>query len=191
MRWLAHVYLRLRRWRIDGELPPEPKFVAIGAPHTSNWDFVVFLGVIHRFRLPARYLGKHTLFRWPFGGLMRRLGGIPVRRDRPGSLAEDVAAEFRAARTMVLMMAPEGTRDATTSWKSGFYRIGLAAQVPIVPVAIDLAGRRVAIGPAIALTGNVGADMDRIRTIYATLDPEHPVTATIRLAEETLGNDGA
>ena len=96
MRWLAYVTLRVRGFAFEGRVPEAAKFVVVGAPHTSNWDFLVFLAALHHFRIRARYLGKHTLFRWPFGGLMRRLGGIPVRRDRPGSIARDVANGSRS-----------------------------------------------------------------------------------------------
>jgi len=185
MRWLAHLYLRIRGWQFVGSPPADPKFVAVGAPHTSNWDFVVFLGVIHHFRIAARYLGKHTLFRRPFGGLMRRLGGIPVDRAQPGNLARDVAAECAAADRFALVMAPEGTRSATPMWKSGFYRIALAARVPVVPAYIDLPNRRAGIGEPIWMTGDAAVDMDRIRAFYDTsLDVPPPGLGPIRIREE-------
>ncbi len=192
MHRLAHLYLRLRGWRFDGTLPPQRKFVVVGAPHTSNWDFVVFLGTLHHFGIRARFLGKHSLFRWPFGGLMRRLGGIPVRRDKPGALARDVAAAFDDTDTLVVVIAPAGTRGTTTAWKSGFYRIAKAADVPVVPAFVDLGGRRAAIGPAITMIGEPTADMDRIRAFFAAegMTDERGLPS-VRIREEDAPHDDA
>ena len=166
-------------------MPAAAKFVVVGAPHTSNWDFVVFLGALHHFRLRVTFLGKHTLFRWPLGILMRRLGGIPVRRHDPGTLADDVAAAFADVESMALVMAPEGTRSETAMWKSGFYRIALKAQVPVVPAVLDLPGRRAVIGPPIMLSGVARADMDQIREFYAeAFSDAQAVLESIRIGEE-------
>ena len=110
MRRLAFLYLRLRGWRIEGRRPAEPKFIAVAAPHTSNWDFVVFLGVLHYFAVRARYLGHAGLFRTPFGWFMRRLGGIPVPQGQPRAVYAEVMRKFEEATEMVLVLAPEGTR---------------------------------------------------------------------------------
>ncbi len=187
MRWLAYVTLRVRGFTFEGRVPEAAKFVVVGAPHTSNWDFLVFLAALHHFRIRARYLGKHTLFRWPFGGLMRRLGGIPVRRDRPGSIARDVANEFDETDRMALVLAPEGTRQETTAWKSGFYRIALAADVPIVPAFVDLPNRRIVLGPPLALTGSPGDDMDRVRAFYEEAGASDERVRTISIHEEDAG----
>ena len=192
MRWLAHWYMRLRRWRFEGAAPPDAKIVIVGAPHTSNWDFVVFLATMRHFGLSARFLGKAAMFRWPFGRLMRRLGGISVSRDTPGTIAHDVAIEFTNTPAMALVMAPEGTRGRTEVWKSGFYRIALAAGVPVVGAAIDLEQRRVELGPAIHLTGDAPRDMDAIRAFFdRALDPHPDDMGPIRIREELDDPDGA
>ena len=110
MRWLAHAWLRMLGWTYEGTVPPDESFVAIGAPHTSNWDFVVFLAVLWEFRVRAGFLGKDTLFRWPLGILMRRLGGIPVNRARPHGVIDEAVAAFGKTRPMILVIAPESTR---------------------------------------------------------------------------------
>ena len=182
---LAHWYMRLRGWRFEGATPTEPKFVILGVPHTSNWDFVVFLGTMYHHGLTARFLGKDAMFRWPFGKLMRRLGGIAVSRDAPGTIAADVAREFDETTAMTLVVAPEGTRGATSTWKSGFYRIALAARVPVVPAAVDLAHRRIELGPPIHLTGEAHRDMDAIRAFYdRALQPRPEGMGPIQIADE-------
>lgn len=167
MRWLARLVLRAMGWRFEGELPPVPQFIAIGVPHTSNWDFVVFLAVLSHFGVHARWIGKHTLFRRPFGGLMRRLGGIAVDRARAGRVVDQVAAEFAATDRLILVIAPEGTRGKAPHWKSGFYEIARAAGVPIAFAYLDYPNKRAGIGPLLVPTGDVGADMRRIRAFYA------------------------
>ena len=177
--------MRLRGWRFEGATPTEPKFVILGVPHTSNWDFVVFLGTMYHHGLTARFLGKDAMFRWPFGKLMRRLGGIAVSRDAPGTIAADVAREFDETTAMTLVVAPEGTRGATSTWKSGFYRIALAARVPVVPAAVDLAHRRIELGPPIHLTGEAHRDMDAIRAFYdRALQPRPEGMGPIQIADE-------
>lgn len=189
MRWLAYLALRIRGFTFEGRAPDIAKFIIVGAPHTSNWDFIVFLATVHHFRIRAGFLGKHSMFRWPFGGLMRRLGGIPVRRDQPGSLAHDVATAFNETDRMAVVMAPEGTRGGADSWKSGFYRIALEADVPIVPALVDLQARRLVLGPAIPMTGSAGHDMDQIRAFYAENGAPAERLRAIRVHEEQAGDD--
>jgi 1-acyl-sn-glycerol-3-phosphate acyltransferase len=175
MRWLAHLWLRIRGWKFEGTFPATRRFVVIGAPHTSNYDFIVFLAVLWHFRLKVSYLGKDTLFRWPLGILMRKLGGIPVSRDRPEGVVEAAVAAFTGSESLILVVAPESTRTHLPYWRSGFYRIAAAADVAILPAFVDIAGKRAGIGNPISPTGDMRDDMDRIRDYYAsviTLPPD-------------------
>ena len=156
MRWLAYRYLRLRGWTISGYLPDIRKFVIIGGPHTSNWDFVMFLGVIHFMGIRPKVLGKHTLMKWPFGWLMRRWGVIPVRRDVAENTVERVGREFASNDEMMLVIAPEGTRSRSDYWRSGFYKITFGAGVPLLMAAIDGPTMKVKISEPLYLTGDVG-----------------------------------
>jgi 1-acyl-sn-glycerol-3-phosphate acyltransferase len=174
MRWLAEKYLRWRGWQIVGERPTYSKFVAIGAPHTSNWDFVFFLGVVSYFNIPARVIGKSSLVRWPFGRLMRKLGIVPVDRDSGQGLVDQMVEEFNRADRMALVIAPEGTRGAATHWRSGFHRIAVAAGVPIVMAFIDAENRVAGIGPTLQPTEDIGADMDQLRAFYSGFKGRHP-----------------
>lgn len=174
MRWLAEKFLRWRGWELVGDQPPFEKFLAIAAPHTSNWDFVVFLGVARHFRIPARVIGKHSLVKGPFGPLMRRLGVIPVRRDTGQGLVQQMVDEYAAAERMALVVAPEGTRRAAAHWRSGFHRIASAAGVPIVMTFLDYRHKRTGIGPIIERTASIDDDMVTISTFYEGLEGKHP-----------------
>lgn len=174
---LARALLRLGGWRIDGEMPALRKFVVVVAPHTSNWDFP--LGVLAKLALDldGHWLGKHTLFRPPFGAFMRALGGEPVDRSQPGDVVDQVAARIRAADSYVLGLSPEGTR-APRPWKTGFHRIARAAGVPVVPVWLDYAERRIGIGAPVALTDDLAADLARLGAHFharMALRPSHYV----------------
>ena len=131
MRWLAEWFMKLLGWRVTGEEELPDRFVAIGAPHTSNWDFMLFLAAVSHFRINAKVIGKHTLAKGFFGRFFRAMGVIPVDREKHGGIVEQMKAEFEASGSMALVVAPEGTRSKTDHWKSGFYRIALGADVPV------------------------------------------------------------
>ncbi len=190
MRWLAQMFFRLRGWEYIGTKPEARKFVAVGAPHTSNWDFVILLAVSSHFGFKPKTIGKETLVRGPFGPLMTRLGIIPLRRDSGQGMVEQMARAFAEATDLALVLAPEGTRGAEPYWRSGFYQIALAAGVPIVPARVDAARKQAGLGPAFVPTGDVTADMDRLREFYAGAVGFKPGgESTIRLREEDEPND--
>ncbi|MDV3258367.1 MAG: lysophospholipid acyltransferase family protein [Sphingomonas sp.] len=165
---------RLAGWQAIGELPPIPKFVIMGASHTSNWDFLVFVGTVSALGRQVRFIAKDSLFRWPMGGFMRALGGVPVDRSAPQDLVSQIVAEFEAHDEFVLVFAPEGTRSRTTSWKTGFYQIALRANVPIVCAGPDYPSRRGVIGPVIQPTGDYAGDLKPAFQFFRTLVPRHP-----------------
>ncbi len=172
--WAGRTVLRLMGWRIEGELPPLDKFVAIGAHHTSNWDFVIFIALKFVLRLNARWFGKHSIFRWPFGGLLRRWGGIPIQRHLSVKRVEQAIECFRDHREFVLVLSPEGTRKKVERWKMGFYHIAVGAGVPIVPGALDFANRRVVIGPPFQPTGDAQADLRALLAFFSPYVPKKP-----------------
>lgn len=189
MSWLAKMFFRLRGWNYTGTKPEARKFVAIGAPHTSNWDFVILLAVASHFGFKPKTIGKESLVRGPFGGLMKRLGIIPIRRDSGQGMVEQMAEAFAGATDLALVLAPEGTRGAEPYWRSGFYQIALAAGVPIVPARVDAAKKESGLGPAFMPTGDVAADMDRLREFYEGAVGFKPGSeSAVRLREEDLPN---
>lgn len=144
LRRLGLAWLRLSGWRIDGAIPDLDRVVVAVAPHSSNWDFVHAVAAVFALGLRVSFVGKHTLFRGPLGRFMTWLGGIPVDRARPDGLVEAIQARFAHPEPLWLGFAPEGTRRQGAPFKSGFYRVAQAAEVPILPVYLDY--RRSVIG---------------------------------------------
>lgn len=177
IRWLLIGWFRRSGWTISGSLPPDRKFVIMGASHTSNWDFLVFLGAVHAIGRQIRFIGKHSLFKWPMGGFMRALGGVPVDRRAPQDLVSQIVAQFDANDDFILVIAPEGTRSATKKWKTGFYQIALKAGVPIVCAGPDYPSKRGVFGPVIRPTGDYEKDLKPAFAFFRTLVPRHPERA--------------
>ncbi len=161
--------LRALGWTIEGSLPAgAAKCVLIAAPHTSNWDLPYSLMTAFVLRLHVRWLGKASLFAWPFGGVMRWLGGMAVDRSKSNNLVAASAAALQAAAGPVqLLVPPEGTRGKTRHWKTGFYFIALQAGVPIVLAYMDYQRKVAGLGPVFTPSGDVEADMATIKQFYA------------------------
>jgi 1-acyl-sn-glycerol-3-phosphate acyltransferase len=183
---LARAVLRLFRWRLEGQRPAIDRYVLIAAPHTSNWDFVWMITMAMALDMKISWLGKHNLFDGFAGVLLRKLGGIPVVRDSGGQYVKRLAERFATVEQLALAVPPEGTRAATDGWRSGFYRIAEAARVPVVLSYLDFGARRGGIGPSVQLTGNLGADMDKIRAFYSGMTGKYPhLSGPIRLQDES------
>ena len=171
LRGLSLAILRSTGWKVEGSLPAHAaKSVLIAAPHTSNWDLPYTLMIAFALRLRVYWMGKQSLFRAPFGGLMRWLGGIPVNRGQAGNLVAMSAQAMRDADgPMQLIIPPEGTRGKTRHWKTGFYFIAHQAGVPIVLAFVDY-GRKVGgLGPVFEPTGDLEQDMVRIKAFDAPI----------------------
>jgi 1-acyl-sn-glycerol-3-phosphate acyltransferase len=162
-------FLRLTGWTLDGQAPAgHPKCVLIAAPHTSNWDLPYTLMVAFALRMNIHWMGKRQIFRWPFGGLMRWLGGIAVDRSQSTNLVAASAKALRDAEGSVhLVIPPEGTRSQTRHWKTGFYWIAHEAGVPIVLAYMDYPRKLSGLGPVFTPTGDIEADMLQIKAYYA------------------------
>lgn len=178
----ARFVLRLAGWTcIDIEPRPE-RGVLIGYPHTSNWDFPIGLLAMAALGLNARWVGKDTLFWGPMGPVMRWLGGIPVNRRERTGFVDRIATQLRQSEPFLLAIAPEGTRSLTPGWKSGFYRIARAADLPLLIAVIDYGRRRIGLVTCIDLTGDEAADMAAIAACYADCQGCRPDKASpIRL----------
>jgi 1-acyl-sn-glycerol-3-phosphate acyltransferase len=173
-RALGRAGLSLLRFRIEGALPDVPKCVTIVAPHTSNWDFVVGLAAMLALGVDFRWLGKHTLFRFPFGPLLRWLGGIPVDRSAAQRVVDQAAAEFRTRERLFLAITPEGTRRPVERWKSGFYRIAANAGVPILPVSFDYSRRVVTLWPTVQPSGEYARDLPLLAARFESRMGKYP-----------------
>ena len=166
-RLVSRVYWACSRWRLVSEPAPDRPTVLIGAPHTSNWDFVLMLAIAWRLGIDVRWLGKQSLFAGWRGPVMRGLGGIPVDRSDPARVVGEVVERVRAGEVFGLVVTPDGTRGANEYWKSGFYRIARETGMPVTLGYVDRTTMTTGLGPTIELTGDVPADMDRIRAFYA------------------------
>jgi 1-acyl-sn-glycerol-3-phosphate acyltransferase len=167
MSWLCHRYLLVRGWKFIGTAPEAPKAIIVAAPHTSNWDFLVFLAVARHFRLNVGFLGKSALFKGPLGVLMRRWGGVPVDRSKPNAVVASVEQHFRSHATALLVITPEGTRGKAKVWKSGFWRIADALDVPVVMGFVDGPTKSTGFGPSRKINGDPHAWMEAARPFYA------------------------
>ena len=166
LRGPARFMLTLMGWKlIDLPLRP-PKAVVIAYPHTSNWDFPVTLLALAALPFGAQWVAKDTLFRGILGPIMRALGGVAVNRRERTGFVERVADEFRRRENFHLIIATEGTRRLQAGWKSGFYRIALAARVPVIMAVVDYPKREVGLLASIELSGDQDADMMRIAACY-------------------------
>lgn len=180
---LASLVLRLFGWTAVGEVPRTG--ILVGAPHTSNWDFVMMLLVMWRGGVTPRVLVKKELFRGPLGWLLHRLGGIPIDRDDPGGVVRELVREARSGEPFLLILAAEGTRERGEYWKSGFWRIARTTKLPISLAFIDGPTRTTGFGPTITATPDVVADMDVVRAFYRDKRGIHPERRTEpRLREE-------
>jgi len=168
LRAFSRWFLRRTGWQLAGSLPADsPKCVLIAAPHTSNWDLPYTLMVAFALEINVHWMGKRQIFRWPFGALMRWLGGIEVDRGQSTNMVAASADALRAAPgQLCLVVPPEGTRRQTRHWKTGFYWIAHQAGVPIVMAYMDYPRKRSGLGPVFQPTGDINADMLQIKAYY-------------------------
>ena len=174
LRAIGRTVMRAMGWRFEGEIPDEPKLVIAVAPHTSNWDFVVGMAAMFALDLHLSFLAKHTLFRGPFGPLMRWIGGIAVDRGSPHGVVGDAVAAFARQERRVLAIAPQGTRSAGARYKSGFIHIARGAHVPILLATLDYGARCVRFGPAFMPGDDVAAELARVESFYAHVRGKNP-----------------
>ena len=176
MRVCWNLFLRLQGWTIRGEFPFHlKKCVAIMAPHTSSWDFVVGLAVRSKLRLyHLKYLGKDSLFKGPFGFFFRKLGGFPVDRSNKNNMVDQVVDLFNSRETLVLALSPEGTRKKVERLRTGFYHIAKKANVPIVMVGFDFTKKEISFAKPFYLTDDMEADLKFIIDHYAPMKGKVP-----------------
>jgi 1-acyl-sn-glycerol-3-phosphate acyltransferase len=181
LRTLSLLGLKLFGWRIEGELPKIAKFVLIGAPHTSNWDGLLMLSVAFATKAKIFWMGKHSLFRWPTGILLKWLGGLPIDRTASHDVVSQSIELFRRSDRLILAIPPEGTRKKVIAWKTGFYSIANGAGVPIVMGFMDYRRKAAGFGPTLMPTGNIEADMQAFRDFYADITGKYPDQAGLAM----------
>lgn len=165
-RWCARTLLRLSGWRIAGELPDIPKLVMIVAPHSSNWDGLWGMAVKIACGFEVKVLGKASLFWWPLGPLLHKLGVVPVDRANAGGVVRQAVETLHGYERIWFVVTPEGTRKRVDKWKTGFWKIARAADVPILLAYFHYPEKIVGVGPVFYPTGDMEADMAAIRAWY-------------------------
>lgn len=169
LRLVALFLMKVFGWKKEGVLPDIKKFVLVVAPHTSNWDLFFGIIIAFSFRLDVYYMAKHQLFRFPFGRIMKWMGGIRIDRSHAGNTVEQTIRKFNENERLIIAIPPEGTRSRGQSWKSGFYHIAHGAGVPMLLAFIDYAKKSAGVGRLLYATGDIGADMNIIREVYANV----------------------
>mgnify|MGYP003525029589 FL=1 len=167
MRWLARQLMRAGGWRMVGAFPDLPKAVLVGAPHSSNWDGIWGFTAKIALGLDIRIIGKHQLFWWPLGPILRWIGVIEVNREAAQGLVGQLSQRFADEEKFWLGLAPEGTRKRVERWKPGFWKIAKAAGVPVVPAYFHYPDKVIGIGEPFVLSDDMDADIARIRAWYA------------------------
>jgi len=173
--FLGKAWLSAFGWKIEGEAPGVRKAVVVAAPHTSAWDFPFTLAAGAVLGVKMSWLGKASLFRGEVRGrLMRWLGGIAVDREKRSDMVGAVVDLLSATDDLFLVLSPEGTRGKATRWKTGFYHMAVGAKVPLVLGYLDYAKKTAGFGDVFYPTGNLDADMRKIRAFYKDVTPKHP-----------------
>lgn len=177
LRATAVFLIKIMGWKVvfdKAELDKLRKAVVVGAPHTSNWDFPLMLLGVLEMGLPVNWIGKHTLFKWPLGAVMRFLGGIPLHRKQSKNFVDAVVEQFELAEEMVLVIAPEGTRKPVERWKSGFYHMAYNAKVPIILAYVDYAKKEMGVMEVVTPSGDAADEILRFQRIYAKVAGKNP-----------------
>ena len=168
LRKIARFGINISGWTIKGMVPDEERIVIIAAPHTSNWDFVLAMLAIFGLNIKLRWLGKHTIFKPGFKNFFKWLGGIPVYRDNPSNLIDNVVKIVKREKSIVIAMTPEGTRKKVKRWKTGFLRIAKQTQSKILLISIDAPTKSIEIGKIFNPTGNSEDDLAFIQKYYSS-----------------------
>jgi 1-acyl-sn-glycerol-3-phosphate acyltransferase len=175
-RFLSKFLFKVSGWKLSGNLTPENRrCVMVAAPHTSNWDFIYARAAFYLMGAPIRFTIKKEFMRFPFGGLLRSMGAIPIDRSKNTRMVDAMIQIFRETPgDICILVTPEGTRKYQPRWRRGFYHVAMGANVPIVLGYLDYAKKEAGIGPAFYPTGDIDADMEKIMDFYRTKTARFP-----------------
>ena len=185
LNYIGRFWMWIFGWKVKAELPDAKKYVIVGAPHTSNWDFPFGLAMFFTLKIKLSWMAKETLFRPPYGGVLKAMGGVAINRNNKHGVVEQMVEKFEQSEHLIIGLAAKGTRKKTEYWKSGFYWIAYKAKVPIVCCYLDYKKKYAYIGLTINPSGNIKYDMELIREFYQGVEGKRPEnTDNIRLKEE-------
>ena len=174
LRKIGRFGINISGWTVKGQVPDEERIVIIAAPHTSNWDFILAMLAIFGLNIKLRWLGKHSIFKPGFKKFFEWLGGIPVYRDNPSTLIENVVDIVKKEKSIVIAMTPEGTRKKVKRWKTGFLRIAKQTQSKILLISIDAPTKSIEIGKIFNPTGDSEEDLVFIQKYYSSFRGINP-----------------
>ncbi|MDE6384283.1 MAG: 1-acyl-sn-glycerol-3-phosphate acyltransferase [Paramuribaculum sp.] len=174
MKWLSNLILRIAGWKESITVPDYPKVIICVAPHTSNWDFILGKLAYAAAGRRAGFLMKSSWFFFPLGLIFKSIGGVPVKRGKGSSLVETLIERYRTSDRLALAITPEGTRSLTTRWHTGFLRIALEANVPIVLGVLDFATKQILIEETFTPTGDIDSDLRRVKDYYRPFAGKYP-----------------
>lgn len=162
-RWMA---FKVFKFTLKGRFPKDPKFVIAVVPHTSNWDFIVAIGVRTYLKEPIHFVGKKELFTPLTSWFFKRLGGMPLNRKKNEKVVDAITRMYAEEEVFRMAIAPEGTRKKVSKWKTGFYYIAQNAGVPILPIAFDWENRIMTFHPLFTPTGDVEGDIASLQKLF-------------------------
>ena len=162
-------------WKLFNQFPPDlKKYLIIVAPHTSWIDFPIGILAKTSYGIKANYIGKHTLFKPPYGFIFRALGGTPVNRSKSANRVEGIIDLYNTNKNFVLALSPEGTRKNLNKWKTGFYYVAKGAKVPIVMVGFDYGSKSISVAEPYSLTGDIKIDFKHFYNFYKDIKGKYP-----------------
>ena len=169
--WLLY---KVCGWTKEVSVSHPKKYIICLAPHTSNWDFV--LGQLYSYAdgVKINFLMKKEWFFFPLGALFRRLGGIPVNRQKKGSMTDALAETAQQSEVFRLCVTPEGTRKSNPEWKKGFYYIALKAGLPILLYGVDYERKLIQCTKVVVPTGDIDREMAEIKEYCKNCKGKHP-----------------
>ena len=170
----SRLILTIFGWKLQSNIPNHAKYIIIGAPHTSNWDFPLTLLTLSSLGLRFSWVAKHTLFTGPAGSILKSIGGIPVNRKSRVGFVGAMVENYHNRDKLIIAIAPEGTRSKTDHWKGGFYQIATQANVPLSLGFIDYKTKTLGLGKTLPLTGNVANDFSAIKDFYKNVEGKYP-----------------
>lgn len=173
-------------WKAIGEAPKDKRFIIVAAPHTSNWDFLYFIGLTNELGIQPHFMAKESLFRWPWKNFLLDMGGVPIDRSGGKDIVASMVEEFSKRKEFMLTIAPEGTRSSVQQWKTGFYHIARKANVPIVIGMMDYGNKTGGLLQSFMTTGDYKNDMKVVEKNYKSVTPKHPDKAMKSILDTKL-----
>ncbi len=172
---LGKYILALFGWKIVNTPPSDiKKCILVGAPHTSNWDYIIGVFGAMSANLSAKFLIKSEVFFFPVGPILKFFGGVPVERGKKSNLVDQLADFIRDKERIHLVFTPEGTRQRVNRWKTGFYNVAQKANIPMILCYLDYKKKEGGFGPVIYPSGNYKEDLKKIKRFYSSIHPKYP-----------------